>query len=165
MEWAFTGKGWFRYGTALIAVAITVLLHRFMTPAIPPTPFLFSFIPVVLAAWLGGRGPALVAGLVAALADTYFFVVPFESFVWKREALVGVGAFLVTSGLVAEVCASLMERATRPPEWLHATIEDLQIRVAALRVQVDDETRARQLTDLEDELRQLQALTTEERPT
>jgi PAS domain S-box-containing protein len=66
-----------RYGIALVAVAISLLLTLSLSPLIKPTVFPLFFGAVLVSAWYGGLGPGLLAtGLAAATIDYFFSPAP-----------------------------------------------------------------------------------------
>jgi PAS domain S-box-containing protein len=66
-----------RYGIALVAVAIALLLTLPLSPLIKPTVFPLFFVAVMVSAWYGGLGPGLLAtGLATAAIDYFFTPVP-----------------------------------------------------------------------------------------
>lgn len=66
-----------RYGVAVLAVAISLLLRLLLTPLLAEqAPFLLFFIAVIFSAWYGGRGPALLTIALSAVFGDLFFVAP-----------------------------------------------------------------------------------------
>ena len=64
---------WLRYGAALggtaVALAVSLAFRSFLAPNV----FIFFFAAIVLCAWFGGRGPALlVTGLAIPLVSWFF---------------------------------------------------------------------------------------------
>src|SRR5262245_7810438 len=69
------------YVLAAAAVAIAILIRFLLDPFFPAgVPFITFFFAVMVAAWYGGLGPALVAAVLSTLAADYFFIVPAGSF-------------------------------------------------------------------------------------
>jgi PAS domain S-box-containing protein len=73
-----------RYGAAVAAVALTLLLQALLIPlfGVGPnaSPFMAFFAAVIVAAWFGGLGPGLLATALSALLSWYFFLSPQYSF-------------------------------------------------------------------------------------
>jgi len=70
-----------RYGVAVLAVAIAVVLKLLLAPLIQEeSPFLLFFLPIVVSAWYGGWGPGLLATALATLSSDFFFIAPAYSF-------------------------------------------------------------------------------------
>src|SRR5947208_15154127 len=64
-----------RYGLAIVSVAVVALLRWSLQPALADAaPFILFVLPIVLAGWYGGIGPALLATLLGTLAGTYLFL-------------------------------------------------------------------------------------------
>ena len=55
-----------RYGVAVLVVCLAAGLTLLLPPVATGTPFLFFFAAVILSAWYGGLGPALLTILLAA---------------------------------------------------------------------------------------------------
>lgn len=70
-----------RYGTAVMAVTLTLLLKMLLDPfIIQEIPFWLVFAPVIISAWCDGLGPGLLAAALAGLAADYFFLTSENSF-------------------------------------------------------------------------------------
>ena len=65
-----------RYGVAVAATAVILLVSLAASPLVEPMPSIPFFSAVAISAWFGGFGPALVAAVLAVLAVDYFFVDP-----------------------------------------------------------------------------------------
>lgn len=61
-----------RYGTALVAVAITLAVKLAVDGLGDDHPFVLLPVPVAIAAWYGGRGPGLLAVALVAFAGAFF---------------------------------------------------------------------------------------------
>ena len=59
-----------RYGFALGAVALALLLSLWLRPLVEPNPFIFFFAAVAASAWHGGLGAGLIATLGSLLITT-----------------------------------------------------------------------------------------------
>ncbi len=71
-----------RYGVALLAVGLALLLKLLLDPVIgqEATPFRLFLAAVVIGAWFGGLGPGLLAIFLSAPLADYFFLHPRGSF-------------------------------------------------------------------------------------
>jgi PAS domain S-box-containing protein len=70
-----------RYGVAVLAVGIVLLVKLLLDPLIVQgTPFLLVFGAIMVSAWYGGLGPGLLATFTGGLAADYFFLPPTGSF-------------------------------------------------------------------------------------
>src|SRR5437870_2050895 len=62
-----------RYGTALLAVAVALLVRLVLDPLVGDgLPFLAFCLAVVAVAWHGGFGPSFLALVLGLLAAAYF---------------------------------------------------------------------------------------------
>lgn len=66
-----------RYGIAVLAVAIALLLKLLLNPLIDrESPFLLFFAAVLASTWYGGWGAGVVSTVLSALVSDYFFLTP-----------------------------------------------------------------------------------------
>jgi len=64
-----------QYGLAIVSVAVVALLRWLLQPALADAaPLILFVLPIVLAGWYGGIGPALLATLLGTLIGTYLFI-------------------------------------------------------------------------------------------
>lgn len=85
-----------RYGLACLSVLGALLLTYYVLPAY--TSFFLLFGAVMLSASYGGRGPGMVATLLAAFGGLYLLVPPAYSFIPEHTAdLLREGLFVVAS--------------------------------------------------------------------
>ena len=89
-----SGKPWLArhrgssYATAILSVAIAVVVTAIMSNFLAPEPIGLLLLSAVIAtAWLGGFGPALLAIALALLAWQYDIVPPAGLLVWKKDLL------------------------------------------------------------------------------
>ncbi len=103
-----------RYGFAVLAVALALLLKLLLDPLIEQeTPFLLVLAAVAVSAWFGGLGPGLLATVVAALAVDYFFLPPFNSFSVPGLKAVPLGLFILEGILVSVIVTALRSARSR----------------------------------------------------
>ena len=91
-----------RYGTALAAVAITVIVKLLVNGLGEDHPFVLLPVPVAIAAWYGGRGPGMVAAALVPIAGIFFQGASGDLGDWIALSFVTVEAVivvLITSGL------------------------------------------------------------------
>src|SRR3954467_6546536 len=63
------------YGSAVVSVALVALLRWSLQPALADAaPLILFVLPIVLAGWYGGIGPALLATVLATAAGAYLFI-------------------------------------------------------------------------------------------
>ncbi|HEY0323919.1 MAG TPA: PAS domain S-box protein [Pyrinomonadaceae bacterium] len=96
----------FRYGLAILLVALAAAISWLLQAEHARTPFAFFFIAVVAATLYGGRGPGLLTIALSALFSSYFILLPRFSFAIGYEGLLQLGVFL----FVALVISYLAER-------------------------------------------------------
>jgi PAS domain S-box-containing protein len=118
------------YGVALLAVAAAagagLLVDRFLQSA----PFVSLFLcAILLAAWLGGLGPGLLATGLSILAFGYFFIAPVHSFATGVQGGLRIALFTVAALFVVWVSAA----QKRTAESLRRARDDLRATVAELR--------------------------------
>jgi PAS domain S-box-containing protein len=129
------------YAIAILSVACGIIVADLITRLLHAEPIASTMLcAVIVAAWFGGFGPALLAIALALLAFHYYLVPPINSFTWKQDLLaVGISElprlilFSITSLLVAFLIAAqrkATEALRRSGDDLRAAIED-QKRIAA----------------------------------
>ncbi len=112
------------------AVALAVLARKALTPVMGTAhPFVTLYIVVLLAAWLGGLVPALVAMVLGALAGMYFVPTTYER-------AMGAGVFCIVSAVAiafAEAHRRALRRAEDANEAIQLHREELEREVAERR--------------------------------
>lgn len=98
-----------RYGVAILAVALTLLIKLLMDPLIvQDTPFRLFLAAVVVAAWFGGLGPGLLAtALVVPIVD-YLFLEPVGAFTSLDIKALPLGLFVFEGVLISFVVTALL---------------------------------------------------------
>ena len=69
-----------RYGVALIATCIALLITNEFHVLHDRFTFMLPFAAVLFSAWFGGAGPGIISVGIVALASSYFFLPPNDSF-------------------------------------------------------------------------------------
>jgi len=69
-----------RYGVAVSAVGLSTLLGLYLRPFSYTTPFLFFYPAVMIAVWIGGLKPGLLATVLASVSANFFFLAPYNAF-------------------------------------------------------------------------------------
>jgi PAS domain S-box-containing protein len=69
-----------RYAIAVSAVGAATVFGLWLRPHSYATPFLFFYPAVILAAWVGGLRPGLLATLLASLSANRYFLFPYGQF-------------------------------------------------------------------------------------
>jgi signal transduction histidine kinase len=146
-----SNQSWvWRYGLAVLVIALTLILSQWLTPHIGFPGTVFS-VAVMLSAWFGGVGPGLLLALLSSLAFHYTFQ---HSPSPGHREMPRVIMFFISNALFALLCAaarSAKESLTRARDDLKRTVQDLQKTNAALL----EESRERK--QAEEGLRQAQA--------
>lgn len=135
-------------GRRPLAYAITIgfcvvawWLRLVLDPLFPPGfPYLTFFPAVILASFLFGRGPGIVAGLLCGLLAWYFFIPPVRSFALSRTT--GVALFFYIGVVTVDILlvhwmqvanarlSAERERSARLAERTEILFEELQHRVS-----------------------------------
>jgi len=124
-----------RYGLAIAAVLAATAVRIAFNPILGMrAPYLGFTLAVVVAAWLGGRGPGLAATVLSALSVAWFFLEPSRSFVifdpfakWGLAFFVAIGAFI--SFVAGDLRQSLRARA-EAEESMRQSEERLRLAVS-----------------------------------
>jgi signal transduction histidine kinase len=88
-----------RYGLAVSSVAVALMLTFLLRPDELVTPVFF--LAIILSAWVGGKGPGLLAALLATLSIAYFFLEPIYSLKFDPAHLPQILVFFVSAALVS----------------------------------------------------------------
>src|SRR5216684_1787391 len=123
------------YAMAVLSVAVAIVAAELITRLLHAEPIASSMLcAVIVAAWFGGFGPAVLAIALALLAFHYYLVPPINSFTWKYNLFaVGISEvprlilFSITSFFVAFMISAqrkATETLRRSRDELQAAIED-----------------------------------------
>lgn len=99
----------FGYGVAAAAVALALALKYAFTG---DHPFVFLPAAVIVAAWVGGRGPGLAAVVLAAIGTDYLFVPP-TGFGFGTDDALPFLALLIEAVLIVEITVRMREAEER----------------------------------------------------
>jgi PAS domain S-box-containing protein len=96
-----------RYSGAALATTAAICLNRLAGPVIAPAAFLTFYAAVVLSAWYGGLGPALLAAGVSTLSVGYVLLVASRAApgIADQTVVLRLVLFGVSAGLVGWVAA------------------------------------------------------------
>jgi PAS domain S-box-containing protein len=119
-----------RYTVAVLAIAVATVAGWWLKPFTYLAPFFFYYPAIILAVWLGGLRPGLVATVLAAVTANRFFLPPYDRFSLDAVSLARTGVFAVT---FASIC------------WL-AELARLQVRASASRQKLAEEALHRQFS-------------------
>jgi signal transduction histidine kinase/ActR/RegA family two-component response regulator len=140
-----------RWASAPAATLLTSLVQLWLFPEPRIAPFVFLYVGPVLAAWLGGRLPGLLAVALSTAVGNYAFLG--EPWQWDLSgaALTATALFLVGSCLIALLCASFRDAvlaAERTASELRRRYDEAQRARERLR---ESESRFSMLFDSIDE--------------
>lgn len=102
------------YGTALLSVAVAILLSDWIVPD-GHAAFPIFYGAVMVSGWYGGLGPGLLATLLSALAGNFFFLPPSFSPALGFNEAVHTSVFMVVALLI-----TLLNEARRQAEKILA---------------------------------------------
>ncbi|HVF90010.1 MAG TPA: PAS domain S-box protein, partial [Blastocatellia bacterium] len=108
-----------RYGIAVLSVATATLLRLMLVPLIGAerVPFITYFLAVVVAAWYGGLGPALLVVISGSLLAAYFFIPPENTiFVTELGDILSLAIYIVVGTLIAMLNNALHRARLRAEE-------------------------------------------------
>jgi CheY-like chemotaxis protein len=140
-----------RYGAAVLAIVAVALIQHFAVPQQDLAPFVLFFSGIAIASVYGGRGPGLLAALLAAATGNYFFIRPFGQFTLHGSALIATTLSLVSGVFVAIFCGALRRSldeanakaaALREQAWI---IRGQAALAAEVRGEISEETTASQI--------------------
>jgi PAS domain S-box-containing protein len=94
------------YAVAILAVAAAVVAGLLLDHFLQAAPVVSLFLcMVLLAAWLGGAGPGLLATALSILALDYYFIPPLHSFTVAPQDLPRIVLFAIAALFSVWVCA------------------------------------------------------------
>jgi K+-sensing histidine kinase KdpD len=124
------------YAVALAAVAVSLAIKVLFGGLGADHPFVLLPAAVVVAAWHGGRGPGLVAAVIAALGADILFLPPAGIGVLKDD-LFALVALLAEAILIVEITVRL--RGARETAQREAVSAELARREASLGLHMREE--------------------------
>ena len=94
------------YAVAILAVAAAVVAGLLLEHFLQAAPVVSLFLcMILLAAWLGGAGPGLLATALSILALDYYFIPPLHSFTVAPQELPRIVLFAIAALFSVWVCA------------------------------------------------------------
>jgi K+-sensing histidine kinase KdpD len=119
-----------RYGTAVVAMAVAILVALLLAPLTDGNPFPILLAAVMFGTWYGGLGPGLLVTWLGVVAGIYFFLAPtFSLGVATASSAVSLGVFTVVALLISS---------------LNAALRDARVRAEVARTAAEAATRATQ---------------------
>ena len=117
-----------RYGVALLASTLALLMTWLFQPFMERNLFLWFFAAIVISTSYGGLGPGLLVTLIASLSIGYIFIAPFSLFEGGSETLLRLGVF----ALVALLISSLIAGRRRSAMFTQAQSEKLHVTLSSI---------------------------------
>jgi PAS domain S-box-containing protein len=111
-------RRWLPYLVALIAVCAALGLRAALDPWLGPrVPYITMFGAIIVAAWYGGAGPALLAAATAWLTAQLLFIEPRGQLAFRgMEQLIEVIAYAASSLLIAGIGGAMQSARRRSAE-------------------------------------------------
>jgi K+-sensing histidine kinase KdpD len=116
-----------RYAAALAVTGLVSVIAHEVVPRPSTAPFVLFYCAVAAAAWLGGRGPGLVATLLSGAFASYHFVEPLNSWHLPGPSLLATVLFLVSASTIAVLCGSLREALLGADEKTYLLLKSDQL--------------------------------------
>jgi len=102
-----------RYGVAVLAVLLALLLKLLLDPVTRESPFLMFFCAVMVSAWFGGLRSGLLATVLSAVLSDFFFLPPVYSLgIEEAGEQLRLVLFVVEGSFIGGLTA-VMQRARR----------------------------------------------------
>src|SRR6266446_1222968 len=121
------------YAMAVLSVAVAIIVAELITRLLHAEPIASSMLcAVIVAAWFGGFGPALLAIALALLAFHYYLVPPINSFTWKHDLFVvyiSEVPRLILFSITSFFVAFLISAQRKATETLRRSRDELQIAI------------------------------------
>jgi PAS domain S-box-containing protein len=127
-----TRKLLLRYGRAGLVIAVTIVIRLALEPWLGNAGFAIVLGGVLVAAWVGGLGPALVSQTLLLIASGFMFEDEQSGRKSPQENIAGLLAFYAVGGIVgvlSDKVRAALKRATdraaeaaAQREWLRATL-------------------------------------------
>jgi PAS domain S-box-containing protein len=118
------------YAMAVLSVAVAIVAAELLTRLLNAEAIASAMLcAVIFAAWVGGRGPGLLAVALALVAFHYYLAPPGGSFVWKHDLFaVGISELprLTLFSITSLVVAFLISAQRRTTKELRRSGHDLQ---------------------------------------
>jgi PAS domain S-box-containing protein len=123
-----------RFGLAVLASIAALAIAWLFLPAFGRAVFAVFYLAVILSAWRGGLGPAVLAIVIGAAANVLLVLPPLGTLGLQVEGWLGLCIFLMVSFLIALITAAL-ERANHA---LSASLAEQRQSEAEIRSVVDN---------------------------
>ena len=153
-------RQWLGYSLAVFLSAAALVLRLWLGSALTGFPFITFYAAVVMASFLGGAGPGVLAIAISAGLASWFYMIPDGMFTAQAPAgWIALAFYVSTSGVVVLLMHGVLvgHRMQQRAEFqLRALNDDLESRVAARTRELEAQIHERELA--EDKFRQMQKL-------
>ena len=107
-------RRWFPYVVAVLVVAAAFALRGALDPWLGyRVPYITAFGAVIVAAWIGGTGPAIAAAALGWAGSEWFFIEPRGAIIYRgTDQIVEALAYFFSTGLIAAL-GGAMQNARR----------------------------------------------------
>ena len=139
LHWLQQGRTprWLSYSVAVVATVITAIVRAYVLQGVlgPQAPLLLLIVPVIIAGFLGGFGPAVVATLGSVVLGDFLLLEPTYSLQVSSVAdRVRLGMFLLEGVFIAAAFEAMQQRLRR------ATTAESDLRDTASRLNATFDT-------------------------
>ena len=132
------------YVVAILITAATVVVAYLLRDYLAKSIFIVFAAPVALAAWYGGRGPALFAGFLGVVAAILIFLDPVKGVVPRDyRDLIAITIYALVSLIIVHV-AGLFEKARDEIARYAALLEDQAMQMQAQAAELEQQTEEAQ---------------------
>jgi two-component system, cell cycle sensor histidine kinase and response regulator CckA len=132
------------YAAAVAAVAIAAGLSVILYPRVLTSPLAPFTVAVILAAWLGGLGPSLLA---TALSICVVLLVPYPTGIASASRLVVFATICLAIGLVAESLARSRRQAVEQASALQEQAMELEMANQELTDSIEEAQLSREVAE------------------
>ena len=125
-------------------VAVAALLGMALRPYLERSIFILFAAPIALAAWYGGRGPALLATLLGLLgADLVFLEHSALLIPQSQNDIVAIGVYMVVALLIVHL-STLLRDARNEAELNAAALQDQAVELELQTAELEQQTQEAQ---------------------
>jgi PAS domain S-box-containing protein len=146
LSWRLKPRWILNYAIAVMSVAAAVVADLVLDRLFGVDPSVsLLFCAIMLVAWVGGTGPALLATALTLLALEYFFLQPTYSFALQRKEVPQLALFAIAALFVVSLSATrrrAAESLQRARDEQQVTVRELQKLNDALSIENAERRRA-----------------------
>lgn len=122
---------WRTYSLAIAIALAAVLVRVALAPWLGAQPVLILFlVPIIIASYIGGFGPGLLATAIAAAGAKFFFLPVTLSFAFGSWLDFSLWAILLTTGVLVSALSEALHRARRKAETTTRDLAQAQATIA-----------------------------------